>query len=301
MPSPALRLFVEQHQLPATYLTEAFETFQPLIEDTLKRLSSKRPFVLGINGCQGSGKSTTATFLEHVFRDRHALEVVNLSLDDFYLSKTARIAKAALIHPLFETRGVPGTHDIELALNTLNSLLAGNRTRLPRFDKATDDLFPEDSWPESPSNTDLIILEGWCVGAHPEETHALLTPINELEREQDSAAIWRTYVNDQLGESYQHLFNLIDCLVMFKAPSFDAVYLWRLEQEAKLAKKLLLTNISSAGRSGIMNESQIQHFIHFFQRLTEHMLIEMPERADYCYELNTERQVVNERHRDAHY
>ena len=301
--------FLELHQLPSEYLDQAFKSYQTVIDDVLSRRLSKQPIVLGINGCQGSGKSTTAAFLQHAFETIHHLKVVNISLDDFYLSKAARIEKSKMVHPLFATRGVPGTHDTKLALDTLQKILKGKSPLISRFNKATDDLFPQSKWDQAPEQADIIILEGWFLCARAQEESALLTPVNMLERNEDVDGTWRKHVNAQLKTHYQALFNLVDCLVMLKAPSFEAVFNWRLEQENKLAKKLLLsnktknsaikTNETSAENSGLMSKDEIKRFINYFQRLTENILIEMPERADHCYYLNTERQIVHEQHRDA--
>lgn len=298
--------FLELHQLPREYLEQSFKAYQPIINYVLSRRLSKKPIVLGINGCQGSGKSTTAAFLQHAFESIHHLKVVNISLDDFYMSKAARIKKSKTVHPLFATRGVPGTHDTKLAMETMEQLLSGKAPLISRFNKATDDLFPQSEWDKAPENTDVIILEGWFLGAQAQEDSALLAPVNDLERNEDLEGIWRQHVNEQLKTDYQKLFNLVDCLIMLKAPSFEAVFNWRLEQEDKLAKKLQIqlpkrtnANESSTASSGLMSEEDIKRFINYFQRLTESILIEMPERADHCYYLNTERQIVHERHRDA--
>jgi D-glycerate 3-kinase len=42
------------------------------------------------------------------------------------------------VHPLLATRGVPGTHDIDLAINTINAVCSGLPTPITRFDKSTD-------------------------------------------------------------------------------------------------------------------------------------------------------------------
>ncbi len=290
--------FIESQQLPEEYLEFAFKAYQIVIDDVLEGLKTKQPFILGINGCQGSGKSTTAAFLQNVLQSIYHLNVVNISLDDFYLSKCSRLEKSNMVHPLFATRGVPGTHDIELALTTIQQIISGKRPFISRFNKAMDDLFPEEEWDQAPEKVDVIILEGWFLCAKPQDESRLTSAINSLEKKEDPHGIWRKHVNEQLAASYQNLFKLVDCLIMLKAPSFDAVLKWRLEQENKLAKKLLLSKELSSKGSAIMSESEIKRFVHFFQRLTENMLIEMPERADHCYYLNTERQIVHERHRN---
>lgn len=288
--------FLVSNQLPASYISDALRAYQPLIDDILLRLQTKKPIILGINGCQGSGKSTSAAFLETTFKTEHALSVVNISLDDFYLSKASRQQKARNIHPLFATRGVPGTHDIKLALNTIQAILNGDCPAISRFNKATDDLLPQDDWDKAPDHIDLIILEGWFLGALPQAEHSLNQSINALESAEDTQGIWRQHVNEQLKGEYQTLFSLIDCLVMLKAPSFNTVFQWRLEQETKLAKKLQTSLSVGNSNKGLMSEAEIKRFVAFFQRLTESMLEEMPQRADHCYFLNTERQIIHEQH-----
>jgi D-glycerate 3-kinase len=299
MISPELQHFLAAHQLPASYLEQATRHFKPVIQHCLDHLSKKRPMVLGINGCQGSGKSTLAAYLQTVFESDYGLKVVNLSLDDFYLSKAARAENARCIHPLLATRGVPGTHDILLAISTLQTLLAGKPVPLPRFNKAADDLHPQAQWDMAPEQVDLIILEGWCLAARAAPDEDLTAAVNDLEAQQDPQGLWRRYVNACLQSDYQTLFAMIDALVMLKAPSFEHVYQWRLEQETKLAKKLQSQsyNSSDPSHTGLMSAQAIRDFIQFFQRLTEHMLIEMPERADHCYYLDRQRQIVYEHHK----
>ena len=68
-----------------------------------------------------------------------------------------------------------------------------------------------------------IVLDGWCLGALPEEDSALDRPMNSLEATEDPDGIWRRYVNDCLKETYHSLFGQLDCLVMLKAPSMESV------------------------------------------------------------------------------
>jgi pantothenate kinase-related protein Tda10 len=70
-----------------------------------------RPLVVGLTGPQGSGKSTLAARLPDLLAAA-GLNAGVLALDDLYLTKAERQRLAADVHPLFATRGVPGTHDV---------------------------------------------------------------------------------------------------------------------------------------------------------------------------------------------
>src|SRR6185437_8649015 len=82
--------------------------------------STDGPLVLGLCGAQGSGKSILARSLADRFASR-GRRVAVLSLDDLYLTKAERSRLAQEVHPLLGTRGVPGTHDVALGLQILNT------------------------------------------------------------------------------------------------------------------------------------------------------------------------------------
>jgi D-glycerate 3-kinase len=248
----------------------------------LRRLRStaRRPFLLGICGAQGSGKSTLAAGLtEHL--NQAGVGCATLSLDDLYKTRAARQHMAEELHRLFATRGVPGTHDLDLAFALIDALEAGQEGRLPRFDKGGDDRLPEQQWETAPADTQVLILEGWFVGARPEPEAALDTPVNRLERDEDPRGEWRRYANEALGGDYQRLFSRIDMLVLLAAPGFEVVRGWRTQQEQGLRAQ---------GRGG-MDDAQIARFVQYYERLTRHILAEMADRADLVIELDPNRAV----------
>jgi D-glycerate 3-kinase len=242
-------------------------------------------FVLGVSGPQGSGKSTLCALLQTVLETGFKQRVVVLSLDDFYLTRSERQRLAQRVHPLFATRGVPGTHDIALASQSISSLRAqGSQisTRLPVFDKAADERAPVESWPVFQGRADILLFEGWCVGARAESSERLNKPVNSLEEKEDPDGIWRRYVNQVLGEEYSQLFRLLDRLLFLKIPGFNIVYKHRLEQEQQLGQSLRGGQKEGIepGTKRTMNRRELQRFIMHFQRLTEYMLEELPTRAD---------------------
>lgn len=293
MSNLALQHFLGRHQLPESYLSMAESAFSPLIDEFNTQYQvNQKTYIIGINGCQGSGKSTLADYLCTVVAEKYHLATVALSLDDFYLTKAERIELARKIHPLLAQRGVPGTHDVNLAIDTISSLASGNKALITRFDKSMDDRVPEANSETITGHIGLIVIEGWCFGAKPQAPNSLIEPVNHLERLEDPDGVYRDYVNTALATQYPQLFELVDSTAMLRAPSFKTVFEWRLEQEQKLIEKLRTTKTDPASVS-TMSDQEIRRFIQNFQRITEHCLEEMPTRVDHLFQLNAARQIVD--------
>jgi D-glycerate 3-kinase len=88
---------------------------------------------------------------------------------------------------------------------------------------------PEDQWDIIEQAQDIIIFEGWCLGAEPQDPTQLLPPTNELEFNEDKQGIWRNYINEQLQGKYRELFSMIDIWAMLTVSDFNTVFVWRLE------------------------------------------------------------------------
>jgi D-glycerate 3-kinase len=243
------------------------------------------PLFVGLCGSQGSGKSTlAATLREHL--NELGLSVAILSLDDLYLPPRARTQLSRTVHPLLKTRGVPGTHEVSLGLRVFAALKAGDTVLLPSFDKAVDDRRPQAQWLRVETSVDVVIFEGWCVGAIAQDEAALMHPVNSLEAVEDPQGTWRRYVNSALAHSYQSLFAQIDMLILLVAPSFDVVYHWRLEQETDL-RRMVAERGEDASR--LMTDVELRRFVSHYERLTRHILEEMPTRADVVVRLDAQR------------
>lgn len=277
-----LAAFLREEALPDGFTAEVERLHAPLVE-RIAAVAMGPAFVVGICGPQGSGKSTTVRVVAALLAAR-GLTVATLSLDDIYLPRADREALAREIHPLLRTRGVPGTHDVALGQAVLDGLAGGGETALPRFDKATDDRAPIDAWPVVAGPIDIVLFEGWCVGARPEPAKALAAPINALERERDPDGAWRAHVNAALAGPYRALFARLDLLVLFTAPDFDTVLAWRREQEAKLRERLAAT-----GPGGAMSDDEVAVFVQHYERLTRHIARETPARADIVVALDKDR------------
>ena len=247
--------------------------------------TKSRPFVVGLCGAQGSGKSTASLAL-----CRHlggiGVRAAILALDDLYLPREARLALTA-IHPLLRVRGVPGTHDTALGLSILDALGRPGPVPIPSFDKALDTRRDPATWNVITGPVDVVIFEGWCVGATAQTDAALALPVNTLERDEDADGTWRTWVNARLAHDYQPLFARIDLLALIAAPDFDVVGGWRRQQE----RALRATTTDTETRT--MSDAEIDRFVLHYQRLTEHILREMPTRADVVMRLDRDRNLIS--------
>lgn len=240
--------------------------------------------VVGVCGAQGSGKSTFCRLLGTVLAEAFDETPVALSIDDIYETHERRMELAGQVHPLFATRGVPGTHDVALGLDTIRRLVSlgpGETLALPVFDKATDTRLAPERWRRHRGPVSTLLFEGWCVGAVPETEAALRAPVNVLEREEDRDGAWRRAVNARLADDYQELFGLIDVLILLRVEGMHRVFEWRRLQERKLAA----ADTGGAG-TRIMSDAQVDRFVMHYERLTRHILAEMPGRADIVLDLD---------------
>ena len=186
------------------------------------------------------------------------------------------------------TRGVPGTHDINLMLNFFRKLKSKKfkRLKLPKFNKAIDDRFNKNKWYDLKDRPDVIIFEGWCVGAKSENNNTLKKTINLMEKLDDKKQIWRKYVNQQLQSKYKNLYSQLNCLIYLKAKDFKLLQKWRLKQE----RKLWLTNKKSS-KLKIMNRGDVINFMQTYQRITQNMFKNMPKYASIIFNLNGNHQI----------
>ncbi|MBS0385101.1 MAG: kinase, partial [Proteobacteria bacterium] len=215
--------------------------------------NSDRPALIGVSGAQGSGKTTVCQLLEGANRPRF----VQFSIDDVYLDHVQRAELAARTHPLFVTRGPPGTHDIGLARRTIERLFAAgpdDETPLPRFDKIKDVMKPLSDWPVARGRPEAILVDAWCLGALPVPPSP---PLNVVE-EEDMNGVWRETQNEFLRTTYADWFASFDAIVYLRAPSWDVVRRWRGEQEVTLRGRALTAE----------EEAWIDRFILHYERIT---------------------------------
>lgn len=243
-----------------------------------------KTLVVGISGAQGTGKSTLAHTLKGLLSDKYSVAL--LSLDDLYLSQDKRAELAKNIHPLFQTRGVPCTHNVGLGLRILEQLKSGQGdVLLPRFDKQTDNPKSKALWERCKTPVDIVLFEGWCLGLESQNEAELLEPINGLEAQEDKHALWRKQVNKALETEYQNLFQMIDKMIYLKAPSFESVFVWRKQQEAE-------TFANQSNGAG-MDDNALRQFMAHYERLTRHGIATLPQTVDVVLTLDELHQYVD--------
>ena len=233
-----------------------------------------KTLILGVSGGQGSGKTTVTGILKIILKKFFKRRIHISSIDDFYKTLEDRNKMSNEIHHLFKTRGVPGTHDINLVKKFFNFIKKEKfrKIKLPKFEKARDDRLNKKYWYSVKKKPEIVILEGWCVGAKPQTNSLIRKPINILEKYEDRDLMWRKHVNEKLKKEYKKLFAMIDYLIFMKVPNFNMVFKWRLLQENKLRKKSYL-------RTKVMSYNEIKRFIMFYQRITLQMIKDLSKSA----------------------
>jgi D-glycerate 3-kinase len=281
----ALDAVIAEHHLENTDELISLECTP--IADFIARCRSSRGrcVVIGLAGAQGSGKSTVAALVGAQLLAGRGFRMLALALDDFYLQKARRAELARTVHPLLATRGVPGTHDtaeLLTAIRNARALGKGDEIDLPQFSKADDDRRSERRVERGPF--DVVLLEGWCIGARPQAEADLIEPINAFEREEDSDGQFRRYANHRLAGAYAEIWAELEGLVFLAVPRFEAVFEFRREQEHKLRR--------AEGANAGMSDAQLERFVRHYERITRHMLRDMPSHSDVVVRLGEQRKVM---------
>ena len=252
------------------------------------KTKNKKPYFVGLAGGQGTGKTTTSSIIKIILEKYFKLNVFKISIDDFYKTRKERILLSKKIHPMLLTRGVPGTHDINMMLNFFKKVKNKKfkSFQLPNFNKAIDDRFAKKYWYNIKKKPDVIIFEGWCVGAKHEKKSSLNKAINSMERIKDPKKVWRRYVNHQLKQKYKDLYSQLNCLIYLKAKNFSLLQKWRLKQENKLWLKSKKTS-----KHKIMNKDDVISFMQTYQRITENMFKKMTNYASILVNLGSDHQI----------
>ena len=284
--------FIKSQETPK----EKFKNKEKMIKSFLipisfwiaKKAKKNKTCIVGLSGGQGSGKTTISSIISIILRKYFKLNVFIISIDDFYKTRKERFLLSKRIHPFLMTRGVPGTHDINMMLDFFKRV-KGKKFRslkLPKFNKVTDDRYNKKSWYSLKTKPDIIIFEGWCVGAKAEKNNTLKKSVNSMEKLKDTKLTWRSYVNEQLKTKYKQLYDQLNCLLYIKSSNFTLLKKWRIKQEKKLRLKNKRSN-----KFKIMNDREVINFMQTYQRVTQSMFKYVPKYASIILNLKSNHQI----------
>ena len=260
----------------------------PVSQWISKKSNKKKTLVIGLAGGQGSGKTTISSILSIILKEYFKLNVFIVSIDDFYKTRKDRKMLSKKKHPLLMTRGVPGTHDVNLMLSFFKKIKLKKFKSLeaPKFNKAIDDRYKKSLWYKIKTKPDVVIFEGWCVGARAQSSSQLKKPINSLEKVYDQGTKWRAHVNNQLKTKYKTLFNQLDGLLYLKAKNFNLLREWRLKQERKL-----WIQTKNKKNLKIMSSGDVINFMQTYQRITQQMFKDALKISSIILNLNSSHQI----------
>ena len=281
---PLLEQFCKEEHIQGSLEQELWHIYLPFAQWIIQRASrvkQQRPgaYVLGINGAQGSGKTTINHILQLILRAGFDKKVVGFSIDDLYDTYPRRLQKGREISPILARIRGPGTHDLELGIEILDRLIDGQATHIPRFDKALannqGDRVPESAWLEVTQAQDIVLFEGWNVGETSFPDDQSDRPFEKLCNREGFHA-WRDYYINALADAERGYTALFD-----RIHDFGEVYKNREEAEAKLRQRIARAEKAGEATTGMsaMTSTEVRAFVDHYEPWTRHMLQEMPERA----------------------
>ncbi|KAH7317684.1 P-loop containing nucleoside triphosphate hydrolase protein [Rhexocercosporidium sp. MPI-PUGE-AT-0058] len=259
----------------------------PLIKTKIGNQSQgekHRPFVLGVTGLQGSGKSHLAAALVQELRNKHQYNAIEVSLDDFYLPHSTRedLRQQNPDNKLLSARGQPGTHDVVLAREFFEQFekVDCDEIWIPSFDKSLfqgdGDRLPTGQWKTVKGPVDVVVFEGWCVGFRPLAAEGVEEKMKEAVNSRASEGVASKaqesdfststladhelknllWVNEQLG-SYCKGFmgpQNFDFFVHLDTDELANVYAWRVQQEHALLER----------KGSGMSDEQVVKFVQVY-------------------------------------
>ena len=253
-----------------------------LVDDLCHFLISRDtapPFIFGISGGQGAGKSTLCAALVRALA-AEGKTALTLSLDDFYLSKAARSNLAQTVHPLCATRGVPGTHNVDLLARVLDGLPQVSPDKplhLPRFSKSHDDILPDAAGTAVSTCPDFILLEGWCVGGRADCIKP--RPQNSWEETHDPQSVWKKW-SQASARIYQPIWDMAQATLLLRQKDFEAVIDSRWQQEQ--------TNARDSGIWQFADRSEVAAFCAHYESWTLGIWDDLGARADFVFGRNAD-------------
>ncbi|BAY84798.1 hypothetical protein NIES267_42950 [Calothrix parasitica NIES-267] len=262
---------------PDVMLPTLWNLWLPLATQIASRYQKlQRPFIQGILGGQGTGKTTTCKVISLIL-SHLKYQTLSLSIDDLYKTYEARLILQQQ-DPRLIWRGPPGTHDVGLGLNLLDNILQlQTRITVPRFDKSLHSGAGDRINPQIVENIDIVLFEGWFVGIHPINSAVFNAPPLPIVTEADKE--FARDMNKKLHD-YLPLWQRLDSLIVMYPKDYRLSLEWRKQAEHQM---------KAGGKTG-MTDLQIEEFVNYFWKalhpeLFIKPLIKSPS-ADLVIEIN---------------
>lgn len=215
-----------------SHILKHYESFK---QDRKSRELPQQPMIVGVSGCQGSGKTTLCDTLAHLLKAApYNLRVVSFSLDDVYLTHQDQVKLSMKYrdNPLYQQRGQAGSHDLALASQTLQSLLntknQGDTVPIPVYDKSLHsgqgDRLDKSDWKYPVAPFDIILFEGWMLGFKT-------LPEKNVKQHVNLKFDDVNVMNTELQKYEDDLYPYFDIFIHLSPFKLDQVYQWRLQQE----------------------------------------------------------------------
>ena len=213
-----------------------------------------QPYVQGILGGQGTGKSTLCQILQ-LLLGCLGQRAVSLSIDDLYLTYAERCELRRKVPELI-WRGPPGTHDIDLGLDVLEQVQRNEATiALPQFDKSLHAGQGDRISPAIVESPTIVLFEGWFVGAQPLSAETLnaadfsFPPPIETPADRQFARDCNSRLSD-----YLPLWAILHDLIVLLPKDYRWSLQWRQAAEYKMM---------SEGKTGL-SAAEISAFVLYF-------------------------------------
>ena len=244
--------------------TEQKKVLRPLLAEMLKQRKKGKTLVVGIQGGQGTGKTTLVTFLQQELTKK-GYKVQSFSIDDFYkpLKERQRLQKKYQGNPFYQiSRGMPGTHRVNYLHETLRNIKAGKDFEIPIFDKSLHQAQGDvvNKTIKVHGRQDFVLFEGWCLGLPAVsllELEKICTKNRINIRKLDPTLAYSKVILEHTKE-YQPLRKFIDLMVMLTPDSSVLHKQWRSQQEQELKQR--------TGKG--MTKKEIERFVELFLPLT---------------------------------
>lgn len=276
---PKVQQYWQDCRIQTPCLELLWQFWLPLAQKLIQSQQQlNRPFVQGILGMQGAGKSTLTAMLCLILQHL-GYTSLTLSIDDLYKTYADR-QKLQQRDPRLIWRGPPGTHDVDLGIELLDRLRSGQAVDIPRFDKSAHNGQGDRSGFESVPPADIVLFEGWFTGLSPLPDATFEETPSPIDAPEDFA--FARDMNQALVD-YLPLWERLDSLIVLQLADYQLSKRWRMEAE-RVAR--------ATGKNG-MSDAEIEQFVDYFWKALHPQLfipalLQKPQAVDLVIDINAD-------------